>query len=377
MRLLVCGGAGFIGSTFVRQRVTDFGDDVTVLDKLTYAGRRENLQDVDATASLRARRRSRTATRSPSAIGRRRRGRQLRRRDARRPLDRRARRVRDHARARAPTCCSRRRASAGVRYVQVSTDEVYGSIEEGSFTEAVAAAPVLALLRDEGGRGPAGRLLPPHVRARGADLPRLEQLRAVPVPGEADPADGAQRAARRQAARLRRRPAGAQLDLRRRTSRAGSASRSSTASPARSTTSAAPTSAPTSRSSSGSSSYTGADDELIEYVTDRPGHDRRYSLSSDKIRALGWEPQVHFADGLERTVDWYRENALVVGADPLGRLPRVLRAPVRALAGLSRLAATATSARQLSPPLARRTRSVDRRGRRRRPDGPRRGAACR
>ena len=40
MRLLVCGGAGFIGSTFVRQRVRDFGDEVVVLDKLTYAGRR-------------------------------------------------------------------------------------------------------------------------------------------------------------------------------------------------------------------------------------------------------------------------------------------------------------------------------------------------
>jgi dTDP-glucose 4,6-dehydratase len=35
VRLLVCGGAGFIGSTFARQRVRDFGDDVTVLDKLT------------------------------------------------------------------------------------------------------------------------------------------------------------------------------------------------------------------------------------------------------------------------------------------------------------------------------------------------------
>ena len=52
----------------------------------------------------------------------------------------------------------------------------------------------------------------------------------------------------------------------------------------------------------------GAGEELIEYVTDRPGHDRRYSLSSEKIRALGWEPQVGFADGLKRTVDWYREN---------------------------------------------------------------------
>ena len=66
---------------------------------------------------------------------RRRRGRQLRRRDARRPLDRRARRVRARRTRSAPTCCSRRRASAGVRYLQVSTDEVYGSIEEGSFTE--------------------------------------------------------------------------------------------------------------------------------------------------------------------------------------------------------------------------------------------------
>ena len=54
--------------------------------------------------------------------------------------------------------------------------------------------------------------------------------------------------------------------------------------------------------------YTGAGDELIEYVTDRPGHDRRYSLGSEKVRALGWEAQVRFADGLQRTVDWYRDN---------------------------------------------------------------------
>src|SRR5437879_992331 len=46
MRLLVCGGSGFIGSRFVGLRVRDHGDEVTVLDKLTYAGRRENLQDV-------------------------------------------------------------------------------------------------------------------------------------------------------------------------------------------------------------------------------------------------------------------------------------------------------------------------------------------
>src|SRR2546422_3866527 len=45
MRLLVCGGAGFIGSTFVRLRLGEHGDEVTVLDKLTYAGREENFHD--------------------------------------------------------------------------------------------------------------------------------------------------------------------------------------------------------------------------------------------------------------------------------------------------------------------------------------------
>ena len=40
-----------------------------------------------------------------------------------------------------------------------------------------------------------------------------------------------------------------------------------------------------------------------------PFHDRRYSLGSEKVRALGWEPQVRFAEGLERTVGWYRDNA--------------------------------------------------------------------
>jgi dTDP-glucose 4,6-dehydratase len=53
----------------------------------------------------------------------------------------------------------------------------------------------------------------------------------------------------------------------------------------------------------------GADESLIEYVSDRPGHDRRYSLSAAKLQEeLGWEAQVHFGEGLERTVRWYRDN---------------------------------------------------------------------
>ena len=47
MRLLVCGGAGFIGSAFVRVRLAEHGDEIVVLDKLTYAGRRENLEGLD------------------------------------------------------------------------------------------------------------------------------------------------------------------------------------------------------------------------------------------------------------------------------------------------------------------------------------------
>ena len=49
-------------------------------------------------------------------------------------------------------------------------------------------------------------------------------------------------------------------------------------------------------------------DSLIQPVADRPGHDRRYAVDSSKLRALGWQPIVPFADGLTATVDWYRQN---------------------------------------------------------------------
>lgn len=46
----------------------------------------------------------------------------------------------------------------------------------------------------------------------------------------------------------------------------------------------------------------------VRHVTDRPGHDRRYSLDAAKARRLGWAPQVDFSAGLEQTVEWYRAN---------------------------------------------------------------------
>jgi dTDP-glucose 4,6-dehydratase len=55
---------------------------------------------------------------------------------------------------------------------------------------------------------------------------------------------------------------------------------------------------------------TGRPDDLIRYVTDRPGHDRRYALSGEKLaRETGWSPQVSFDEGLARTIEWYRSNA--------------------------------------------------------------------
>ena len=49
-------------------------------------------------------------------------------------------------------------------------------------------------------------------------------------------------------------------------------------------------------------------ENLIKRVKDRPGHDRRYSLNSTKIKELGWRPEYNFEKALKETVDWYRNN---------------------------------------------------------------------
>jgi len=53
----------------------------------------------------------------------------------------------------------------------------------------------------------------------------------------------------------------------------------------------------------------GKPESLIEFVADRPGHDLRYAIDVDKIRAeIGWEPEVPFEQGIEATIEWYRDN---------------------------------------------------------------------
>ena len=53
----------------------------------------------------------------------------------------------------------------------------------------------------------------------------------------------------------------------------------------------------------------GKPEGLIKYVRDRPGHDRRYAIDSNKIqRELGWSPRYTFEEGIEKTIEWYIEN---------------------------------------------------------------------
>ncbi|OGI26439.1 MAG: dTDP-glucose 4,6-dehydratase [Candidatus Moranbacteria bacterium RBG_13_45_13] len=53
----------------------------------------------------------------------------------------------------------------------------------------------------------------------------------------------------------------------------------------------------------------GASEEMIEYVKDRPGHDRRYAMNFSKIKnELGWEPRTDFNEGMKKTVEWYKAN---------------------------------------------------------------------
>ena len=132
MRLLVCGGAGFIGSNFVRLRVRDHGDEITVLDKLTYAGRKENLHDViDQVRFVHG------AIEDPVAVAEAISGAEaVVNFAAETHVDRsisgpEAFIITNLQGTHVLLEAARER---GLRYVQVSTDDVYGSIEEGSFT---------------------------------------------------------------------------------------------------------------------------------------------------------------------------------------------------------------------------------------------------
>jgi dTDP-glucose 4,6-dehydratase len=308
MRLLVCGGAGFIGSHFARLRLREHGDEVVVLDKLTYAGREDNLRDLADDDCFRF---VHGAIEDPLAVA-----------GAVEDCDA----IVNFA---AETHVDRSISGPevflttqmngtwtlleaarehGLRYVQVSTDEVYGSIEEGSFTEASpldpsspysatkAGADLLvssyghtyglpaAICRGSNNYGPfqyPEKLIP---------LMILNALHGDPLPVYGDGMN------------VRNwlyvedfgRAIGSVLE-------GGATGEAYNV--------GGPDECPNLDVVRRILALTGRDESLIEFVTDRPGHDRRYSLSSEKVRALGWEPRTRFDQGLERTVTWYRDNA--------------------------------------------------------------------
>jgi dTDP-glucose 4,6-dehydratase len=302
VRLLVTGAAGFIGSTYVR--LVGAEHDVVVLDKLTYAGRRENLPDdvelvvgpiedrdlvmqvadgVDAIVNFAAESHVDRSIADQDAF------------------------ARTHVTGTAVLLDAVREHGIA-RYLQVSTDEVYGSIEEGSFTETSPLDPSSPYSATKAG---GDLLVSAYAHTHGVEAvicrgsnnygPRQYPEKLIPLcvlnALHRDPlpvyGDGKQ---------VRNwlyvedfcRGIHAVLEGGR---------------PGEAYNIGGPDECENIEVVRRIVELTGADESLIEYVADRPGHDRRYSLGSEKARTeLGWEAQVRFADGIARTVEWYRDN---------------------------------------------------------------------
>jgi dTDP-glucose 4,6-dehydratase len=302
MKLLVTGAAGFIGSTYVRQVAADH--EVVVLDKLTYAGRRENLEGVDVELIE-------GGIEDPDIVNEAMAGadavvnfaaeshvdRSIAGQD---PF------VQTHVIGTSVLLAAAREHKVG-RYLQVSTDEVYGSIDSGSFTETSPLNPSSPYSATKA----AGDLLvTAHVHTHGIEAvicrgsnnygPRQYPEKLIPLitlnalHGDKLPVYGDGKQVRNW---LYVEDFARAIHLVLENGEPGEAYNVG-----------GPDECENIAVVERVLELTGNDESLIEYVTDRPGHDRRYSLASDKVTALGWEAQVHFAEGLERTVDWYRDN---------------------------------------------------------------------
>jgi dTDP-glucose 4,6-dehydratase len=306
VKLLVCGAAGFIGSTFAQLRVREHGDDVTVLDALTYAGRKENLAEVESDIRF-----VHGAIEDPEAVAE-----AVRDADAivnfaaethvdRSIADPFAFSVTNGQGTHVLLEAARER---GLRYVQVSTDEVYGSIDTGSFTETSPLQPSSPYSATKTG---ADLLVISYFHTYGLETlvargsnnygPRQYPEKLIPLmilnalAGDHLPVYGDGKNVRNWLyVEDFGRGIGHVLEHGR---------------PGEVYNCGGPDECENMDVVRRILKLTGADESLIEYVTDRPGHDRRYSLSSEKLAELGWRARTRFEDGLGQTVDWYRDNA--------------------------------------------------------------------
>jgi dTDP-glucose 4,6-dehydratase len=302
VRILVTGGAGFIGSHFVK-RLLRTGEDVAVLDKLTYSGNRANLPDgVELIEGDIA---------EPEDVGRAAQGRDaIVNFAAETHVDRSILSAEEFGRTefRGTQVLLEHLRESGQRLVQVSTDEVYGDLEAGGSsreTDALRPSSPYSAAKSAG-----DLLVQAYVRTFGVDAsitrgsntygPNQYPEKFIPLfvtnalDGEALPLYGDGRQVRDWLF-VEDHCAGIELVL-----REGGAGEIYNV--------------------GGGDEHenidvahrllelTGADPSLLRRVEDRPGHDRRYSLDTEKLRSLGWRPETGFADGLRATVEWYRAN---------------------------------------------------------------------
>ena len=307
MTTLVTGAAGFIGSTYVRVALEARpDDDIVVLDKLTYAGRRENLAEVEDRITF-----VEGAIEDPEAARGAMEGCELVVNFAAESHVDRSIAGQDpfaltHVIGTGALLDAARELGVA-RYLQVSTDEVYGSIESGSFTEESPLNPSSPYSATKA----AGDLLvSAHVHTHGIEAvicrgsnnygPRQHPEKLIPLcvlnalSGDRLPVYGDGRQVRNW---LFAEDFARAIDLVLREGEPGEVYNVG-----------GPDEEENLEVVRRILALTEGDESLIEHVTDRKGHDRRYSLSSEKVRGLGWRPRVQFAEGLERTVEWYRAN---------------------------------------------------------------------
>ena len=307
MRLLVAGGAGFIGSNYVERRLETHPDDtVRVLDKLTYAGRRENLDAQPqgrwelVEADIADRDAVKAAIEGCDAVVN---------FAAESHVDRSIEAPGEFITTDVYGTYVLLEAArdAGIRHLQVSTDEVYGDFELGTATEESPLNPSSPYSASKAG---GDLLVSAFARTYGAEAliirasnnygPRQHPEKLIPLcilnalAGDPLPVYGDGMQVRNW---LFVEDCCSAVDIVLERGEPGEVYNVG-----------GPDELPNLEVVRRILSLTDRDDSLISYITDRPGHDRRYSLSAGRLEALGWKAAVGFDEGIERTVAWYREN---------------------------------------------------------------------
>ena len=308
MRLLVTGGAGFIGSNYARWLLAHTDDTVVVYDALTYAGNRENLRDVDGDSRLSFvqgdvcdRDGLAEAMEGCDAVVH---------FAAESHVDRSI--VGPDAFVRtncggSNVVCDTARMQEVDKVVQVSTDEVYGSVQEGSFAETDPLAPRSPYSASKAGADLIALAyhetfgLPVSVTRSSNNFgPYQHPEKLIPLfttnllDGLVVPlyGDGLNV---RDWCHVDDNCAAIDLVLRQ-------------GDPGEIYNIAGGNELTNLELTHRLLALCGRDESLVHYVDDRLGHDRRYSVDASKICELGWSPARDLGDALADTVDWYRKN---------------------------------------------------------------------